>query len=81
MEQSLISIDEQERKRLPGGEGETWGRATAEPSLADGSPEADTLRAEIVHVGRKLWERSYVDGNGGNISVRLGDDHLLCTPR
>jgi len=25
-------------------------------------------------------ERQYVDGNGGNISVRLGDSYLLCTP-
>jgi L-fuculose-phosphate aldolase len=31
-------------------------------------------------VGRKLWERQYVDGNGGNISVRLGSRYVLCTP-
>ncbi len=31
-------------------------------------------------VGRKLWERQYVDGNGGNISVRLGSKYVLCTP-
>jgi L-fuculose-phosphate aldolase len=49
-------------------------------SAVAGSAEADALRAEIVSVGRKLWERSYVDGNGGNISVRLGEAHLLCTP-
>ena len=30
--------------------------------------------------GRKLWERQYVDGNGGNISVRLGSHYVLCTP-
>ena len=35
---------------------------------------------EIVAVGRKLWERQYVDGNGGNISCRLTDDWVLCTP-
>lgn len=44
------------------------------------SAEAGALRAEIVEVGRKLWERSYVDGNGGNISVRLGSQYVLCTP-
>jgi len=44
------------------------------------SAEAAALRAEILHAGRKLWERQYVDGNGGNISVRLGSDYLLCTP-
>lgn len=35
---------------------------------------------EIIDVGRKLWERQYVDGNGGNISVRLGQRYVLCTP-
>ncbi len=42
--------------------------------------EAEALREEIILVGRKLWERQYVDGNGGNISVRLGEKYLLCTP-
>lgn len=42
--------------------------------------EANALRAEIVDVGRKLWQRQYVDGNGGNISVRIGPRYLLCTP-
>jgi L-fuculose-phosphate aldolase len=53
-----------------------------EPSPAElaTSPEATALRAEILDVGRKLWERSYVDGNGGNISVRLGSQYVLCTP-
>jgi L-fuculose-phosphate aldolase len=50
------------------------------PSAAASSPEAEALRAEIVAVGRKLWERQYVDGNGGNISVRLGSKYVLCTP-
>ena len=38
------------------------------------------LKHEIVAVGRKLWERQDVDGNGGNISCRLTDDWVLCTP-
>lgn len=50
------------------------------PSLAANSFEADALRSEILSVGRKLWQRNYVDGNGGNISVRLGADYVLCTP-
>ena len=44
------------------------------------SAEANALRAEIIRTGRKLWDRQYVDGNGGNISVRLGPKYLLCTP-
>jgi L-fuculose-phosphate aldolase len=47
---------------------------------AAGSVEAEALRAEILHAGRKLWERQYVDGNGGNISARLGSNYVLCTP-
>ena len=50
------------------------------PLSAASSPEAHALRMEIISVGRKLWERQYVDGNGGNISVRLGRSYLLCTP-
>lgn len=50
------------------------------PSVAANSLEAEALRAEIITVGRKLWERRYVDGNGGNISVRLGPRYVLCTP-
>ena len=61
--------------------------ALREPKLEESSPavaatsfEADTLRTEIVRTGRKLWDRQYVDGNGGNISVRLGSQYVLCTP-
>ena len=54
--------------------------ALLSPSAAFRSPQADSLRAEIVAVGHKLWQRAYVDGNGGNISVRLGDKYVLCTP-
>jgi len=50
------------------------------PSSAASSFEADALRAEIIAVGRKLWERQYVDGNGGNISARLNSEYILCTP-
>jgi len=44
------------------------------------SAEANALRAEIIRNGRKLWERQYVDGNGGNLSARLGAEFVLCTP-
>jgi L-fuculose-phosphate aldolase len=44
------------------------------------SPEATALKEEIIRVGRKLWERQFVDGNGGNISGRLNDRYILCTP-
>jgi L-fuculose-phosphate aldolase len=50
------------------------------PLVAANSFEAEALRTEIIRVGRKLWERQYVDGNGGNISARLGTRYVLCTP-
>lgn len=39
------------------------------------------LRAEIVEVGRRMYARGYTASNDGNISVRLGDERLLMTPR
>lgn len=50
------------------------------PDTLAESPHALRLKAEMVQVGRKLWDREYVDGNGGNLSVRLGDEYVLCTP-
>ena len=44
------------------------------------SAESNELKEEILRVGRKLWERQYVDGNGGNISVRVSPHYILCTP-
>jgi L-fuculose-phosphate aldolase len=82
MEQSWVALEEQREEAA---------QAVAESSHATepeaSSPleaallfEAEALREEIIQVGRKLWERQYVDGNGGNISVRLGENYLLCTP-
>jgi L-fuculose-phosphate aldolase len=50
------------------------------PSAVFSSFESEALRDEIIRTGRKLWERQYVDGNGGNISCRVGRDYVLCTP-
>jgi L-fuculose-phosphate aldolase len=44
------------------------------------SPEAQRIKTEIVLTGKKLWQRQYVDGNGGNISYRIGPNEVLCTP-
>ena len=40
----------------------------------------EQIRANIVEVGRRIYERGYVASNDGNISVRLGEDRLLTTP-
>jgi L-fuculose-phosphate aldolase len=39
------------------------------------------LRADIVEVGRRMYARAYTASNDGNISVRLGADRLLMTPK
>lgn len=44
------------------------------------SPRAQAIKEEIIRVGRKLWERGYVDGNGGNISARISPQYVICTP-
>lgn len=44
------------------------------------TPEAKRIKREICTVGRKLWLRQFVDGNGGNISYRIGPNEILCTP-
>jgi L-fuculose-phosphate aldolase len=63
------------------------GAATFMPKSADPktdrlfhSPKAKALKKEICAVGWKLWLRSYVDGNGGNISCRIGKNAVICTP-
>jgi len=82
MEQTAVPLTEQVREVV-----QAVVEALNEPKPEESSPlvaansfEAAALRAEIIRVGRKLWERQYVDGNGGNISVRLGTKYLLCTP-
>lgn len=44
------------------------------------SPEVYAIKEEIILTGKKLWDRQYVDGNGGNMSVRLDEKHVVCTP-
>jgi L-fuculose-phosphate aldolase len=44
------------------------------------SKEAQSLKAQICDIGRRIWAREYCDGNGGNISCRLAPDRFLVTP-
>jgi L-fuculose-phosphate aldolase len=41
----------------------------------------ESLRADIVEVGRRLYARAYTASNDGNISVRIATDRLLMTPK
>ncbi len=44
-------------------------------------PGESQSRLDIVEVGRRLWVQGFVASNDGNISVRLGPDRLLTTPK
>jgi len=44
------------------------------------SAYCEELKLQLCEVGRRLWQRAYVDGNGGNIAIRVGEDIALCTP-
>ena len=44
------------------------------------SPYAHSLKLQICEMGHRLWKRAYVDGNGGNMAIRVGEDIALCTP-
>ena len=41
----------------------------------------ESLRADIVEIGRRMYARGYTASNDGNISVRIDADRLLMTPK
>jgi L-fuculose-phosphate aldolase len=56
------------------------GSTSDSPEALFTSPAAEAVKEEILSAGKKLWLREYVDGNGGNISFRISDDYVICTP-
>ncbi len=48
--------------------------------MAEDLDRIDILRERICEIGRRLYNKSYVSGTGGNISARLGGDRVLITP-
>lgn len=38
------------------------------------------LRQDIVEVGKLVYQKGWVAANDGNISIRLDDNRILCTP-
>lgn len=38
------------------------------------------LKERMVDIGKRMWAREYTDGNGGNLTIRVGDNLVLCTP-
>jgi L-fuculose-phosphate aldolase len=56
------------------------GHVSATPAELFRSKAIQALKEEIVRTGKKLWDRQYVDGNGGNISARISPRWVICTP-
>ena len=44
------------------------------------SADETTIRREICEIGRRIYARQFAAGNDGNISCRLSDGIVLCTP-
>ncbi len=38
------------------------------------------LKQEICEIGHKVYEKGFVAANDGNISYRISENHVLCTP-
>ena len=58
----------------------TTGAGNSADETLFNSKEAQSLKEQICDIGRRIWLREYCDGNGGNISARLGADRFLVTP-
>src|SRR5207247_7827272 len=58
-----------------------FGRVPRQVSRPHRMTGESSLRADIVEVGRRMYARGYTASNDGNISVRLGSDRLLMTPK
>lgn len=55
-------------------------RTPAEIARFFASPAIAELKERMCDIGRRLWQREYTDGNGGNVTIRVGDNLALCTP-
>ncbi|MGD0206927.1 MAG: class II aldolase/adducin family protein [Verrucomicrobiota bacterium] len=73
------AVYQQLNKPLPAGAGPS---KDSKPEIEAffNSPQIHGLKLQICDIGRRLWQRAYVDGNGGNIAIRVGKDIALCTP-
>ena len=69
-------VPEYEFKWQPGSDPKT----PAEIQKFFNSPAINLLKERICEMGRRLWQKDYTDGNGGNITIRVGDNLALCTP-
>jgi L-fuculose-phosphate aldolase len=41
---------------------------------------AHKIKQDICDIGRRIYNKGFAAANDGNISVRINDNHVLCTP-
>ncbi len=41
--------------------------------------QLEQVVSDVIHVGKRMYDRGYVASNDGNLSVRLSEDRLLIT--
>ena len=69
-------VPDYEFKWTPGKDPKT----PAEIAAFFNSPAIAILKDRMCDIGRRMWSKDYTDGNGGNITIRVGDNLVLCTP-
>lgn len=70
------TVPDYEFKWAPGSDPQT----PAEIAAFFQSPEIEILKERMCEMGRRMWAKDYTDGNGGNLTIRVGDNLVLCTP-
>lgn len=43
-------------------------------------PDVESIKQQICDIGKRLYQRGLVAGTDGNITVRLSDSQVICTP-
>lgn len=69
-------VPDYEFKWTPGSDPKT----PAEIERFFNSPAIQVLKERMCDIGRRMWAKDYTDGNGGNLTIRVGDNLVLCTP-
>jgi L-fuculose-phosphate aldolase len=42
--------------------------------------DIEQVKRDICDIGRRIYQKGFAAANEGNLSVRIGDDQVLCTP-
>lgn len=81
---SLFGCDAGKRGRRSGrGRGDRAKLLTSgqkESTLGQSMGSLEVSRENLVETGRRLYERGFLAGSDGNLSIRLPDDRVLVTP-